>query len=160
MDLVPKSRIDLDTAALGFRPDLVFPVVGVTFEGRQQVLAEASGLLVGGRISTQNGLLTIVAEPSNKFDPDAVSVSLRVDGALRPAGYVPKKWCPTCGTALPARDYNTTECLTCGRDLTGPEAFLNRYIKENYLDKGFVAGVSWIGNPVGTWAMRVGITRV
>ena len=57
-------------------------VVGVTFEGRQEVLAELHSLQEGE--TALNGQL--VREPGNRFDANAVAV----EAESRQIGYIPK----------------------------------------------------------------------
>jgi hypothetical protein len=57
----------------------VYKVVGVTFDGKQDVL----------RTIQEGDILELTPEPNNKFDPNAVAVSLP-DGS--PVGYVPKNF--------------------------------------------------------------------
>jgi hypothetical protein len=60
---------------------VVFTVRGVTFEGRQEVLARMLG----------NEPIKIVPEPENQYDPNALAVYVALSGEVLQVGYVPKE---------------------------------------------------------------------
>lgn len=60
---------------------LITKVTGVTFEGRQEIIKR----LVG------NEPCKIVAEPSNRYDPNALAVLVAYDGQVHHVGYVPRE---------------------------------------------------------------------
>lgn len=60
---------------------IIFTVRGVTFEGRQDVLARMLG----------NEPIKIVPEPDNAYDPNALAVYVSISGEIVQVGYVPKE---------------------------------------------------------------------
>lgn len=60
---------------------LVTKVVGVTFEGRQNLIAQLKG----------NEPCRISPEPSNKYDPNALAVHVAYNGGVLHIGYVSKE---------------------------------------------------------------------
>lgn len=61
--------------------EFYFVVRGVTFENRQETIAKIKA----------GDVARIIPEPSNPFDPQAHSVNVAFDGAVRHIGYVPKE---------------------------------------------------------------------
>lgn len=55
-------------------------VAGVTFEGRQEVVARVR----------EGDWLPLLADPDNAYDPNAVGVWLPEQGGMRQVGYIPK----------------------------------------------------------------------
>ena len=65
-----------------------YPVVGVTFEGRQQILSD----FFKGYHHGAHYAVALEREPSNQYDPNAISVSLDVGGSdFRKVGYISKQ---------------------------------------------------------------------
>lgn len=62
------------------KKSLVSMVAGVTFEGRQEILAALKG----------NENVTLVPEPTNQYDPHAIKVMAQTSLGLLQVGYVPK----------------------------------------------------------------------
>ncbi len=58
-------------------------VVGVTYENRQAIIAKL----------VNSDPVKIVAEPDNKFDPNALKVVVWSGGELHHIGYIPKDLC-------------------------------------------------------------------
>jgi hypothetical protein len=58
-----------------------FSVKGVTFDGRQGIIARLTG----------REPLRIIPEPDNKFDANALGVNVALDGEIKHVGYVPKE---------------------------------------------------------------------
>lgn len=56
-------------------------VAGVTFEGRQALIAQLTG----------NEPCRIVPEPTNKYDPNALAVMVAAKGEVFHIGFVPKE---------------------------------------------------------------------
>jgi len=64
-----------------------YHVVGVTFEGRQKVLAEFfKTYKVGKRYD-----VVLMPENNNAYDSNAISVALEVNGKYQCVGYIPKE---------------------------------------------------------------------
>lgn len=64
-----------------------YHVVGVTFEGRQKVLAEFFKTYKVGRQYD----VVLMPENNNAYDPNAISVALEVNGKYQCVGYIPKE---------------------------------------------------------------------
>lgn len=62
------------------KKSLVSMVAGVTFEGRQEILAALNG----------DETVTLVPEPTNQYDPHAIKVMAQTSLGLLQVGYVPK----------------------------------------------------------------------
>lgn len=56
-------------------------VAGVTFEGRQQIIAQLTG----------NEPCRLQPEPTNKYDPNAIAVHVAINGTVCHIGFVPKE---------------------------------------------------------------------
>lgn len=142
-------------ADLTEKPRVVFPVAGVTFEGRQEALASVSAVFTDGvSFSNYNGGLALQQEPENKYDPFAVGIwaaSSLLDGqphGLTQIGYVPKHYCPGCGAFIVVKKRGGGACPTCGMSIAElPESNLNRWIVEKFVHTGkpLACGLDWIG---------------
>jgi single-stranded-DNA-specific exonuclease len=60
---------------------LIIKVSGVTYEGRQTILANLKG----------NEPVRIEPEPTNKFDPNALAVKIAMPDGIKHAGYIPRE---------------------------------------------------------------------
>lgn len=65
--------------AAGIRLDRI-AVAGVTFEGRQALIAKLTG----------KELAHVVPEPENQYDPNALAVMVMIDGEPKKVGYIPR----------------------------------------------------------------------
>lgn len=57
-----------------------FKVAGVTYEGRQALIAQLTG----------DEPVRAVPEPSNPYDPNAIAIHIAHDGAIFHCGYMPR----------------------------------------------------------------------
>lgn len=146
-DQVPKSRLvgaDLKRSRfeeakeiVGFMPDIVFRITGVTFKNpdgksRQDILRNA------GQLLSRYGKIPIVLklETENEYDEHAISVF--IPSSDSPAGtittwdqvgYVPVRYCPTCSTTWGGTIKDKRSCPAC-RTSYAKEGLshLNKYI--------------------------------
>jgi len=67
-----------------------FSVKGVTFDGRQAVIARLTG----------KEPVRIIPEPENPYDANALGVNVALDGEIKHIGYVPKERAAEIAPAL------------------------------------------------------------
>jgi hypothetical protein len=136
------------------KPKTVFPVSGVTFEGRQGALALlAAAFAEGQKFSNYNGGLELRPEPENKFDKHAVAIWAKVGGEFQPIGYVPKYSCPACGQFIQVNrrggdKHGPEACHGCGISFVNmTQQNLNRWICDNFVAKSrpMACGLVWAG---------------
>lgn len=65
-------------------------VAGVTYEGRQEVIASLAGYEP----------VKVVPEPENRYDPNALAIHVSVGGEVRHIGYVPRDLAATFAPLL------------------------------------------------------------
>lgn len=66
--------------------EISYIVVGVTFEGRQELLSNFYKNYRHGGIYN----VKLMPEPWNEYDKNAIAVMLEIDGGLKKIGYIPK----------------------------------------------------------------------
>ena len=121
-------------------PRLVFPIAGTTFEGRQSLLNKvAAHINAGAEYNRTNDNIRFVPEPDNKHDKHAIRIDMATkwDGTnftdMKSVGYVPRRYCHSCGKLIPAKEYNSQECTNCQTNLRGFESsYLNLYLSRAF----------------------------
>ena len=136
---------------VGFTPDIIVHVVGTSFEGRQDLLLEASNYCT----SKFTPPAKLIREQDNKYDPDAVAVYIGVDfnkdkntWTFEHVGYLPK------GFKIPYKDKQ-------GGYSVDPKTGLVEYRKvSEIIDSGegtVQVGVENILENNGGYGLRVGL---
>ncbi len=166
---------------MGFRPNLVFKIAGVTFEGRQTQISEilqatTPAPYASTRIASdvlKKLVVLLREEPSNDFDPNAIEVLISsptnqaaestTSSGMRKVGYIPRNFvCRCCGIqATPSKHEKawdlTKPCSYCGERKCGIPSInqlVKKAIQQNLLGR---IGVIWIGSTEHNGVSGVGI---
>jgi hypothetical protein len=161
----------LKLTKLGFQPVIYANVAGVVAGGedRQDILRQASAFVTArSTLSLWNGGLMLYPDKQNKFDRYAIQVWLATAmvngrlGSLRLAGFIPRRACTNCWKSFGGKDAEVLQCPYCHGPLNGqPMSWLNKFICENYYDKGLGiwCSVWWINqaNPQSYWGCQLAL---
>ena len=130
-----------DKDTLGWEPKMIFPLSGVTFGECQEALTKTARLFsLNHRLDNYTGGLWLVPETKNEYDKYAIAVhaATGIDGttgkfnAWSKVGYVPRRWCPSCGNFVQLKKRQEPICQNCAMTLVNlPESYLNIYITEH-----------------------------
>ena len=91
-ELIPDPNNSFQKKRIGFQADIIVYVVGTSFDGRQEKLAQ----LYQDCTPDDTPACSLVREPNNQYDSGAVAVHVIIGDVSTAIGYIPKNYEVPC----------------------------------------------------------------